>query len=126
MTGNKHIRKACEKKRQILGLPMEPGWTGGGGGEQLLPPQTLPATHLDLRAGYWDLLSKHLKLPVNCQDIILMPSTRWGRGISVPSTTDWSALNLETILGGPGRLPMEPQNESRVKKLKKESAGSPP
>ena len=24
VTGNKHIRKACEKKRQILGLPMEP------------------------------------------------------------------------------------------------------
>ena len=24
VTGNKHIRKAGEKKRQILGLPMEP------------------------------------------------------------------------------------------------------
>ena len=24
VTGNKHIRKACEKKRQVLGLPQEP------------------------------------------------------------------------------------------------------
>ena len=40
-----------------------------------------------------------------------MPSARWGRGPQ---------------LGGPGRLPMEPQNAPRVKKWKKESAGSPP
>ena len=63
----------------------------------------------------WDHLRAGVQaVQVNCQDITLRPCTRWGRGISVPSSTDWSALNLvqEDFL-----IP-------RVKKMKKESAGS--
>ena len=37
------------------------GWTGRGGGELHLPARTLPATHVELRAGFWDLTLNHLR-----------------------------------------------------------------
>ena len=33
-----------------------------------------------------------------------MPSSRWGRGTSVPSTTGWSAPKTKVTTGGQGRL----------------------